>query len=83
MKIQVLGSGCPTCQRLYEMTKQAVEEMGLEGQVEYRGGQEGLEKIMAMGLMSSPVLVVDGKPLLTGAVPDLAKIKTLLEENRT
>lgn len=28
MKVQVLGSGCPTCKKLYELTKQAVNDLG-------------------------------------------------------
>jgi len=80
MKIQVLGSGCPTCKRLYEMTKQAVEEAGLKEEVEYLTGQEGIQKIMEMGVMSSPVLAVDGKPALTGFVDDVEKIKSLFKK---
>ena len=29
MKIQVLGSGCATCKKLYELTQQAVGELKL------------------------------------------------------
>lgn len=35
MKIQVLGSGCPTCARLNEVVSKAVEEMGVKEKVEY------------------------------------------------
>lgn len=80
MKIQVLGSGCPTCKKLYELTKQAVEEIGLEEEVEYLTGQEGIQKIMEMGVMSSPVLAVDGKPVLTGFVDDVERIKKLIQK---
>jgi len=80
MKIQVLGSGCPTCKKLYEMTKQAVEEAGLKEEVEYLTGQEGIQKIMEMRVMSSPVLAVDGKSVLTGFVDDVEKIKSLIKK---
>lgn len=82
MKVQVLGSGCPTCKKLYELTKQAVEEVGIKEEVEYLAGQEGIQKIIEMGVMSSPVLAVDGKPVMTGFVPDVEKIKKLLEESK-
>ncbi len=78
MKIQVLGSGCPTCKKLYELTQQAVEEIGLKEEVEYLTGQEGIQKIMEMGVMSSPVLVIDNKVVMTGSVDDVEKIKNLL-----
>jgi len=35
MKIQVLGSGCPACRNLFELTKKAVEELNLKAEVEY------------------------------------------------
>ena len=80
MKIQVLGSGCPTCKKLYELTKQAVEETGLKEEVEYLTGQEGIQKMMDLGVMSSPVLAIDGKPVITGAVEDVEKVKELIQK---
>ncbi len=72
MTIQVLGSGCPTCEKLFKLTKQAVEELKLETEVEY---VTDVQKIVAMGLMQSPVLAVDGKPALVGFVPDVKGVK--------
>ncbi len=80
MKIQVLGSGCPTCKKLYELTKQAVEKTDLKEKVEYLTGQEGVQKIIEMGVMSSPVLAIEGKPIMTGFVDDVEKIKKLILE---
>ena len=80
MKIQVLGSGCPTCKKLYEITKQTVEETGLKEEVEYLTGQEGIQKMIDMGVMSSPVLAINGKPVMTGAVDNVEKIKELIQK---
>jgi len=77
IKIQVLGSGCQTCKRLYELTKQAVQELGIEAEVEYI---TDISKIVEMGVMSSPVLAIDGKPVATGFVPDVEKIKSLIQK---
>lgn len=76
MKIQVLGSGCPTCKKLYELTKQAAAELDLKAEVEYI---TDVSKIIEMGLMSSPVLAVDGKAVLVGFLPDVEKIKSILQ----
>jgi len=38
MRIQVLGSGCPTCKKLFEITQKAAAELGLKDQVEYVTG---------------------------------------------
>lgn len=75
MKIQVLGSGCTSCKRLYEITQQATKEMGISEPVEYISGNEGIQKIIELGSMSSPVLVVNGNIAMTGFIPDIKKIK--------
>jgi len=80
MKIQVLGSGCSTCKSLYELTKKAVEELSIETQVEYITGDEATNQIIEMGIMSSPVLVVNDKPVMTGFTPDIDQIKKLISE---
>ncbi len=77
MQIQVLGSGCATCKKLFELTQKAVEELAIKTEVEY---VTDIQKIVAMGLMSSPVLAVDGKPVLAGRVPDVEKIKELIAQ---
>lgn len=78
MKIQVLGSGCSTCKKLYEITQKAVNEMGLKDKVEY---VTDVSKIIEMGIMTTPVLVVDGKPVMTGFTSDIEKIKKILEKS--
>jgi len=77
MKIQVLGSGCPTCHKLLELTQRAVKELNLNEEVEYI---TDVSKIVEMGVMSSPVLAVDDKPVMVGFLPDIEKIKSLLKE---
>jgi len=76
-QIQVLGSGCPTCKKLFELTKQAVKEAGLDANVEYI---TDIQKVIEMGVMSTPVLAVNGKVVLTGAASDLEKVKKALSE---
>ena len=78
MKIQVLGSGCPTCKKLFELTKQAVEKLGLKIEVEYI---TDIQRIVEMGVMSSPVLSIDGKPAITGFLPDVEKIKKIIKDS--
>ncbi|MDH7476036.1 MAG: thioredoxin family protein [Microgenomates group bacterium] len=78
MKIQVLGSGCATCKALYELTKKAVSELKLDVEVEY---VTDISKIIEMGLMQSPVLAIDGKPVMVGYKPDIEEIKKLIMNN--
>lgn len=78
MQIQVLGSGCSTCKKLFENTRQAVKELQLDTDVEY---VTDISKILEMGVMQSPVLAVNGKPVLVGAINDIQKIKTLIQQS--
>lgn len=76
MKIQVLGSGCPTCKKLHEIVLKAISEMKLDAKVDYVTGQDGMQKMIELGAMSSPVLTVNGKIAMTGFTPDVEMIKT-------
>ncbi len=82
MKIQVLGSGCPTCKKLYEITQKAVIEMGLKDKVEYLSGTEGMQALIEKGVMSSPALAVDDKVVMTGFTPDIEKIKKFIKSTK-
>ncbi len=73
--IQVLGPGCRKCQALYERTKQAAAEIGLECEIEK---VSDIEKIIGFGVLSTPALVVDGAVKLCGRVPTVDQLKELL-----
>jgi small redox-active disulfide protein 2 len=77
MHIQVLGSGCQKCKKLFELTQETVEELGIKAVVEY---VTDVQKIVQMGLMSSPVLAIDGKAVLVGLVPEKEKVKQIILE---
>ena len=72
MKIQVLGSGCANCKKLFEITQEIVKELKLDTSVDYI---TDVSKIVEMGIMSSPVLTVNGKPVMVGFIPNKEKIK--------
>lgn len=73
--IQVLGSGCPTCKKLFELTQKAVTELGLKTEVEY---VTDIQKIIELGVMSSPVLTINNKVALVGQLPTSEKIKEII-----
>ena len=76
--IQVLGSGCPTCKKLHELTKEAAKELNITAEVEY---SSDIQKLLDTGMMSSPVLVINGQAVLAGGLPSIEKIKELLSTN--
>jgi small redox-active disulfide protein 2 len=75
MKIQVLGSGCANCKKLYELTSDIVKELNLDVKVDYI---TDISKIVEMGIMQSPVLAVNEKPVMVGFIPNKEKIKDLI-----
>jgi small redox-active disulfide protein 2 len=74
-KLQILGTGCPKCQKLTEQTEVAAQAMGLDYELEK---VTDLEQIMQFGVMMTPALVVDGTVKVTGRVPSVDQIKTML-----
>jgi len=78
MKVEVIGTGCKTCKQLHELTLRAVEHIDGEVDVEYVSEEAGMKRIMQLGLMRSPVLAVDGHPVLIGFEPSVDKIRNLI-----
>lgn len=75
LEIKVLGTGCAKCKTLDKVTRQAVEELGINATVEK---VEDFQKIMEMGVMVTPALVVDGEIAIKGKVPSVKDMKKLL-----
>ncbi|MGI6784763.1 MAG: thioredoxin family protein [Aminivibrio sp.] len=75
MKIQILGTGCPKCKKLAEMAEKACVELGLACDIEKITDIAG---IVSFGVVSTPGLAVDGKVLLSGALPSYGKVKELI-----
>ncbi len=80
MQIQVFGSGCTTCKKLFELTQKAVDEIGLKAKVEYI---TDVEKILEMGILTSPVLAINGNPVMQGFINDLDRIKSMILEAKS
>ncbi|MFH0961082.1 MAG: thioredoxin family protein [archaeon] len=78
MKIRVIGSGCPTCRKLFETAQKAAAELDKGLKVEYVSGSKGIEKLIELGAISSPALAIDGKIVMTGYTPDISKIKAII-----
>jgi small redox-active disulfide protein 2 len=74
-KIQILGTGCPKCKKLAELTEEAAKKMSLDYQLEK---VTDITQIMKFGVMMTPALAVDGKVKLVGRIPSVDEIKSLL-----
>ena len=72
MQIQVLGAGCASCKKLHEAASEIVKDLKLDVEVDY---VTDISKIVELGIMQSPVLTVNGKPVMIGFIPNKEKIK--------
>jgi len=77
MIIKVLGSGCPKCQRLEQLAKEALQETGISAKIEHVRDMEG---IMAYPILSTPGLVIDEKLVSSGRLPRKEEIVAWLRE---
>lgn len=74
-KIQILGTGCPTCQKLTDLTIQAADELGIEYELEK---VKDITEIIKMGVVKTPGLAVDGVVKISGKLPSIEEIKEVL-----
>ena len=75
MKIQILGTGCPNCVKLTENVETALREMGAEAEIEK---VTDIDRIVALGVMVTPGLAVDGVVKSSGRVLSPREIQALL-----
>lgn len=74
-KLQVLGTGCPKCKKLAELTEQAALELGLDYELEK---VSEVAEIMNFGVMMTPALAVDGQVKTAGKLPSVEDIKKMI-----
>ena len=74
-KIIVLGPGCPRCETLAKLTREAADHIGIEYEFEK---VTDIKEFMKFGMMMTPGLVVDGELKVQGKVPSLDEIKSML-----
>ena len=74
-KIQILGPGCPNCERLAGLTERGARELGIEFELQK---VTEITEIVQFGVMATPGLVLDGEVLVSGRVPSEAEVKEWL-----
>lgn len=80
MKIEILGTGCPKCKKLTELTEEVVNETGISAEVVK---VTDINDIMNYGVMITPALVIEGEVKVAGRIPDKKEIKGWIESINT
>ena len=73
--IQILGTGCPKCERLAYNAKTAADELGIDYKMEK---VEDISEIMGFGVMMTPAFVLNGVVKASGKVLSVEDIKKIL-----
>ncbi|MDO5037759.1 MAG: thioredoxin family protein [Tissierellia bacterium] len=79
LEVKILGSGCAKCNQLEEATLEALEDLGLEAQLDH---VRDFEEIVSYGVMTTPALVVDGKLVSYGRVLKKEDLVKVIQEAR-
>lgn len=74
-KLQVLGTGCPTCRKLAERVDLAAKELELDYELEKI---TDIDRITDFGVMATPALAVDGEVKSSGGLPSMDEIKNMI-----
>ena len=69
--VKVLGTGCANCRNTIKLIEEVAAEKGVTIEL---SKVEDLPEIMKYGVMSTPGVVVDGKVVHAGGVPDKVRI---------
>jgi small redox-active disulfide protein 2 len=77
MKIEILGTGCPKCKKLNELTKEVIQELGVSAEIKKI---TNINDIIDYGVMVTPAIVIDGDVKIAGKIPEKEKIKRWIEE---
>ncbi len=80
MKVEVLGTGCKRCDRLYENTVSAASDFDPSMGIEVKKVND-VNYFTKMGVFMTPGLVIAGKTVSVGKVLSVEEIKEKIEEN--
>lgn len=75
MKVTIYGMGCTKCHQLYDNANMAIEELGLQCELEK---VTDFNKIAAQGIMLTPALAIDGNIVSSGNIPSVEEIKNFI-----
>lgn len=75
IKIEVVGTGCAKCKRLYANADQTVKDLKISADIVK---VEDIGEIISRGVLLPPALFINGEVQSEGRIPDVNEIKTML-----
>lgn len=77
MRIKILGPGCANCQRVEQMARAAVLDLGVEAEFEK---VINFDEIMKYPIMATPGLVVNEELVCAGRIPSIKEVISWVKE---
>jgi small redox-active disulfide protein 2 len=77
MEIKILGSGCKNCVNLAANAKEALDTLGVSGEIIK---VTDFKEIASYGIMRTPGIVVDGKVVSSGKVLSAQEIAEIIKK---
>ncbi len=77
LKIKILGTGCPNCNKLEEEIKKAVTNLGVEADFEK---VTDYQRIMEFDILSTPGLVINDQVVSSGKIPSQPELVSMLAD---
>ena len=71
--VKVLGTGCRNCQVTYRLIEEVARARGVPIELEK---VEKIDEIMRLGVLITPGVIVDGRIVHSGGVPDRKTIES-------
>jgi small redox-active disulfide protein 2 len=79
LTIKILGPGCANCEKVEQLTRKAVTEMGFEADI---SKISDYGEIMSYPIISTPGLVINGEVVCSGRIPTQAEITSWLVDGQ-
>jgi len=77
MDIKILGPGCAKCKKAEQIVREVVAETGSDARIEKI---TDMMEIASYGVVSTPVIVVNGQVKSSGKIPKAKDIQTWIAE---
>lgn len=76
MNIEIIGPGCPRCQKVERNVHRAVDQLELDP--DSISKVEDDMAIIDRGVMHTPAVAIDGEIVVEGEVPDVEELNELI-----
>jgi small redox-active disulfide protein 2 len=77
ISVKVLGTGCLKCHNLFDNTRDAMHNLGIEDDIEMI---TNTNDIIAYGVALTPALVIDDMVWVSGNVPSVNEIEEIFRK---